>query len=79
MLCPERVSVLGFDDFVWAANFSPKLTTVAQSTQEIGKQAMRMLLRIMRSDEGDSELSEENFVVLKAELRIRESTAPPRR
>ena len=76
--CPERVSVLGFDDFVWTANFSPKLTTVAQPTQEIGKQAMRMLLRIMRSDGGDSGLSEENIVVLKAELRIRESTAPPR-
>ncbi len=33
--CPERVSVLSFDDFEWAANFSPKLTTIAQPTHEM--------------------------------------------
>jgi len=75
--CPERVSVLSFDDFEWAANFSPKLTTIAQPTHEMGKEAMRMLLLIMRPDREDSDLSEENIVMLKAELRIRESTAPP--
>ena len=77
--CPERVSILSFDDFEWAASFSPKLTTVAQSTREMGKQAMRMLLRIMDPDGEDSEPNEENIVMLKAELRIRESTAPPGR
>jgi DNA-binding LacI/PurR family transcriptional regulator len=37
--CPQQVSVLGFDDFVvgmegfsWAMMFSPKLTSVAQSS-----------------------------------------------
>lgn len=78
MPCPERVSVLSFDDFEWAANFSPKLTTIAQPTHEMGKQAMRMLLRIMRPDREDLGVSEENVVVLKAELRIRDSTASPR-
>ena len=71
------MSVLSFDDFEWAANFSPKLTTIAQPTHEMGKEAMRMLLLIMRPDREDSDLSEENIVMLKAELRIRESTAPP--
>jgi LacI family transcriptional regulator len=75
--CPERVSVLSFDDFEWAASFSPKLTTVAQSTHEMGKQAMRMLLRIMAPNREDSDLNEENIVMLEAELMIRESTAPP--
>lgn len=76
--CPERMSILSFDDFEWAANFSPRLTTIAQPTHEIGKQAMQMLLRIMRpNDRADAGLSEEKIVVLEAELRIRESTASP--
>lgn len=75
--CPEHISVLSFDDFEWAANFSPKLTTIAQPTHEMGKEAMRMLLAIMRPEGEDSDLNEDNIVMLKAELRIRESTAPP--
>jgi LacI family transcriptional regulator len=74
--CPGRVSVLGFDDFDWAANFSPRLTTVAQPNLEMGKQAVQMLLRKIQSvDRGEGD--EQKVVVLKAELRVRDSTAPP--
>ncbi|MGE0131655.1 MAG: LacI family DNA-binding transcriptional regulator [Blastocatellales bacterium] len=75
--CPEQVSILGFDDFEWAANFSPRLTTVAQPTHEIGRQAMKMLLDKLTSSADQSETTVNSPVVLKAELRIRESTAPP--
>jgi len=75
--CPEKVSILGFDDFEWAANFSPRLTTVAQPTEEIGRQAMKMLLNKLASSADRSETPVNSPVVLKAELRIRESTAPP--
>ncbi len=79
--CPEQVSILGFDDFEWAANFSPKLTTVAQPMHEIGKQAMKMLLGKLKSSSGDSEndtdVPTDSILMLKAELRVRESTAPP--
>lgn len=75
--CPEQVSILGFDDFEWAANFRPKLTTVAQPTHEIGRQAMKMLLGKLKPSDGDSETPADSLVVLKTELRIRESTAPP--
>jgi LacI family transcriptional regulator len=74
--CPEQVSIVSFDDFEWAANFSPRLTTVAQPTYEIGRQAMRMLLRIIRSAKDNSE-NKENVMILPAELRLRDSTAPP--
>jgi LacI family transcriptional regulator len=74
--CPEQVSVVSFDDFEWAANFSPRLTTIAQPTYEIGRQAMQMLLRIIRSPKNDPE-SNEKVMVLSAELRLRDSTAPP--
>ena len=54
--CPERVSILGFDDFDWAAYTNPPLTSVAQPTYEIGKQAMQLLVRKMASKEDELEL-----------------------
>jgi len=75
--CPDRISVLGFDDFEWAANFSPRLTTVAQPSLEMGKQAVHMLLRKIELVKGADIGNEMNVVVLKAELRVRDSTAPP--
>jgi len=75
--CPGRVSVLGFDDFDWADSYSPRLTTVAQPTLEMGKQAAQMLLRKIDSVRKGDKGGEEEMVVLKCELRVRESTAPP--
>ena len=75
--CPARVSVLGFDDFDWAAHFSPRLTTIAQPTHEMGKRAMELLLANMQRAAGESDAGENSVVVLKASLCIRESTAPP--
>lgn len=75
--CPENVSVLGFDDFDWAANFSPRLTTVAQPTHQMGVEAMRMLLASIRNRDQKPE-AERKIVMLKPELRIRNSTTAPR-
>ena len=81
--CPQQVSILGFDDFVlgsdgfsWATMFSPKLTCVAQPSYEIGQRAAEALMKRTRQPEGEN-LGEEAFIRLPAELRIRESTAPP--
>lgn len=78
--CPKQASVVGFDDFVvgmegfsWATMFSPKLTCVAQSSYEIGQVAAKVLLtKAVGENEG-----EEGIIRLRAELRVRESTAPP--
>jgi LacI family transcriptional regulator len=75
--CPGRVSVLGFDDFDWAANFSPRLTSVAQPTREMGKQAVQMLISNIKSLKDRDNNGEGNVVVLNAELRVRDSTAAP--
>ncbi|HVE55802.1 MAG TPA: LacI family DNA-binding transcriptional regulator [Pyrinomonadaceae bacterium] len=74
--CPDKVSVISFDDFEWAANFSPRLTTVAQPTYEIGQKAMQMLIRIICANK-DGLDDNENILVLPAELHVRDSTAPP--
>jgi LacI family transcriptional regulator len=75
--CPQDVSVLGFDDFDWSELFSPRLTTIVQPSYEMGKRATGMLLQVIQAPDQHFESGEGNRVVLKAELRVRESTAPP--
>jgi LacI family transcriptional regulator len=79
--CPQTVSVLGFDDFEWSAYFTPRLTTIAQPTYEMGKQAMRMLLSKLQDGQQDNGQQPGDGdvlpLMLKAELRVRDSTAGP--
>jgi LacI family transcriptional regulator, galactose operon repressor len=75
--CPAQVSVLGFDDFLWAANFSPRLTAIAQPSFEMGKLATQMLLGKINSLREKACDDQEQVLVLKAELRLRDSTAAP--
>lgn len=77
--CPGAVSVLGFDDLEWAAYFTPRLSAIAQPAYEMGVQAMRMLLHRLattKPEPGEPEANGERLVTLKAELMIRDSTAP---
>jgi len=77
--CPGEVSVLGFDDFEWSAYFTPRLTTIAQPTYEMGRQAMQILLRKLQApgENNSTEGSSETTLRLKAELRVRDSTGAP--
>jgi LacI family transcriptional regulator len=75
--CPERVSVVGFDDFEWVASFRPYLTTVAQPTYLMGQRATEMLVRMMQQGLTEPNDLMGRVVVLTNELRIRQSTAPP--
>lgn len=75
--CPDQVSVLGFDDFDWAASFNPRLTTMAQQMFEMGRSAMEMLVQRIESPTLEPESEIGRVVVLEAELRVRGSTSPP--
>lgn len=75
--CPAHISVLGFDDFDWAANFSPRLTTVAQPSFEMGCRAMDLLFHKIDAAKTKTGEDEERVIVLSASLRVRDSTAPP--
>ena len=75
--CPQEVSVVGFDEFDWYELFSPRLTTVVQPSRELGKQATEMLLQVIEAPDRHLENHEGNRVVLKAELHLHDSTAPP--
>jgi LacI family transcriptional regulator len=74
---PSRLSLLGFDDQVWNRHFNPPLTAVAQATHEMGKRSFDLLLQIISDQEIPDSAMERN-IRLPAELRIRDSTAPPR-
>lgn len=71
--CPERVSVLGFDDSDWAAVFNPAVTTIAQPSDEIGRRAVQLVMQYVRFEQQGGEM-DANKIVLKSSLRIRGST-----
>jgi LacI family transcriptional regulator len=75
--CPGRVSVVGFDDFDWAASFSPRLTTVAQPSYEMGKKAFALLMEKIEARLNNGAPNEDRVLRLKNELRIRDSSARP--
>jgi DNA-binding LacI/PurR family transcriptional regulator len=66
---PEDVSVIGFDDIQAAAFTMPRLTTINQSLEEIGRRAAQTLLnRIHNSAPSRDE------IMIEPELIVREST-----
>ena len=72
--CPRDVSVVGFDDTAIARYYDPPLTTMQQPRDEIGRAATAALIDQI---EGIGSTTDPIHIVLKSELVIRESTAPP--
>jgi DNA-binding LacI/PurR family transcriptional regulator len=70
MRVPADVSVVGYDDIPLAAYLDPPLTTVGQPMNEMGRQAMSVLLDVMRGD------GEPRTIVLGGELVVRGSSGP---
>lgn len=74
LVCPDDVSVVGFDEFPWADVFQPQLTTVAQPVQAIGEQAVELLLDRM----GAKRNAPPRRTTLQGRLIVRSSCAPYR-
>jgi DNA-binding LacI/PurR family transcriptional regulator len=49
---PDDFSILGFDDLSWAPSLNPPLTTVAQPTYELGRNAAELLFRRITNGNG---------------------------
>lgn len=47
--CPDKVALIGYDDFRSAAALEPSLTVVAQPTKDMGAKAVDLLLRLIAS------------------------------
>jgi DNA-binding LacI/PurR family transcriptional regulator len=69
---PGDVSVVGFDDILSAAYFTPSLTTVRQPLFEMGKRGAQVLLDRI----ADREKQFPAEIMVEPELVIRESTGP---
>jgi len=65
---PDDVSVIGFDDILFASIVNPPLTTVAQPTYQMGESAMRLLIDVIKK-----RITKPRKVVLETRLIIRES------
>lgn len=73
IVCPDDVSVIGFDDIKFCETHSVPLTTVRVPKYEMGDLAAQMLIRHIESKQSISP----QRVYLDAALVIRSSTAPP--
>jgi LacI family transcriptional regulator len=69
--CPERVSLLAFEEPDWADLVTPRLSVIRQPIREITRQAWELLLRRMKGDAGPAEQ-----LVLRAEIEFRASVGP---
>lgn len=67
---PNDVSVVGFDDILSAAYYSPSLTTVRQPLTEMGRQGAKMLLDRI----GDRDKQYPSEIVVAPEFVVRESS-----
>lgn len=70
---PGQLSIVGFDDVDVGAYIRPALTTVRQPMEQIGRQAVDLLLQMIRG-----ELASDPWprLCLDPELVIRDSTGP---
>ncbi|MCU1527839.1 MAG: hypothetical protein JWP75_1602 [Frondihabitans sp.] len=69
--CPEDVSVIGFNDMMFAEDFAPPLTTVRVPTFDMGTESARLLLHNI-----DAGVQDPIRVTLPVSLIVRSSTGP---
>jgi len=70
--CPDDISIMGFDGLDLTEMTTPQLASVYQSPYQLGATAAQLAL-----DRVNEKNSPVRKIVLKTELRIRESVAPP--
>jgi len=73
LVCPQQVSLIGFDDFECAGLVNPPVTMVRQPAAELGAAAAKAVLKRIR----DPKRQPCEHVVLPTQLVVRESTASP--
>lgn len=74
--CPQDISVVGFDDGIWATSCQPALTTIRQPLADMAERAVGLIVEAVaaRNGRGNRALLDE----MPAPMMIRESTHPMR-
>ena len=65
---PEDISLVGFDDFAFASNMSPSLTTISQPVWELGKVGVEKAIDLV-----NGKIKPPLHIILETELIIRNS------
>lgn len=68
VLIGEQVRVIGWDDVEYAKTWSPSLTSIAVDARQMGAEAARLLIQLMKGT-----ASGPSTVIFDPELRVRES------
>lgn len=71
---PGQISVVGFDDIVFAEMVSPALTTLAQPKERSGRAGVDLLMQLLEDPDRAGVLRRE----LTSQLMVRDSTGPAR-
>ena len=66
-LIPQDVAVVGFDDVQFARYLAPALTTVRAPIEEVGREAVRQLVKLINGEQAQA------LTLMRTELVIRES------
>lgn len=74
ILCPEEISLVGFDDVEWMETTWPSISAVVQPVHAIAERAMSVLLARIEGENGGPVQYLE-----PCELRVRESLGPAKR
>jgi LacI family transcriptional regulator len=73
--CPGRISLAGIDDFVWGSAMRPRLTTVSQPIEEMGRRAVERLLERV-GKKAENKRPAPKLIMLEPRFLIRDSCAP---
>jgi len=68
---PQDVAVVGFDDLPIARYLRPALSTVRAPIEQVGREGVRQLVRLIRGQQA------EVLILMRTELVIRESCGCP--
>ncbi|MDR5836877.1 LacI family DNA-binding transcriptional regulator [Caballeronia sp. LZ034LL] len=71
---PEDISLLSFDDAPWMSVLHPRISSIHQPVDAVGGAIWQLLHKQLQG-----EAAEPVHLRMRADLRVRESTAPPRR
>ena len=77
--CPERISVMGYDDDQRAASVSPPLTTVRVPIYELAQEAARRLLQHLQDRQAEAFLSRATLLPVAVVARQSVGRRAPRR
>lgn len=72
LVIPDDISIVGFDDMLWAKAISPPLTVIKQPGYEMGRRVAELFFQKI-NDPGRDKVQ----VIMESKLIVRQSSAPP--